>query len=291
MSTLGLFVANRPWRFVVGHLVLVLLCVPVISEVMPHLKGGGFEDDGAESWQTKDLIERELGQGAADIVALYRAPDGSSVDDVEVLGEVLAAVAHVEADPLTESVDSLYTTGAPWLVSKDRHNTAVTVTLKGAEHEKQKALLRLKTALTPDPSSGIVVQFTGIILVNEAVATAMADDLVQGELFALPITLLVLLWVFRGVVAAGLPLLMGICANLVAFAALRGLTLVTDVSIFAANIVTLLALGLAIDCSLFVVTRFREELRAHPDDVPGAVSRSMGSAGRAVFFSGVVVGL
>lgn len=291
LFTLGTFVARRPRRFVLAHLVLLALCAPLVTDVLPRLKGGGFEDDGAESWQTKDLIERELGQGLADIVAIYRSPPTSTVDDVEVLGEVLAAVTRIEADPRTKSVDCLYTTGAPWLVSHDRVSTAVIVTLQGAEHEKQKALPQLLQALTPDPSTGVTVQFTGIVLVNEAAARIIARDLVRGELFALPLTLLVLLWVFRGVVAALLPVLMGICANLVAFAALRSLTFVTEVSIFAVNIATLLALGLAIDCSLFVVTRFREELRTTPDDVVGAVARSMASAGRAVFFSGAVVAL
>lgn len=270
---------------------LLALCVPMVTDVLPRLKGGGFEDDDAESWQTKDLIERELGQGPADMVALYRSPPGSTIDDVEVLGEVLAAVTRIEADERTKSVDCLYTTGAPWLASHDRQSTALIVTLQGAEHEKQRALPRLLKALTPDASSGITVQFTGIVLVNEAAARIIGQDLVRGELFALPLTLLVLLWVFRGVVAAMLPLLMGICANLVAFAALRAMTFVTEVSVFAINIATLLALGLAIDCSLFVVTRFREELKVTPDDVVAAVSRSMGSAGRAVFFSGAVVAL
>ncbi len=291
LFTLGTFVARRPRRFVIAHVVLLALCAPLVTDVLPRLKGGGFEDDGAESWQTKDLIERELGQGLADIVAIYRSPPASTIDDVEVLGEVLAAVTRIEADKLTKSVDCVYTTGAPWLVSHDRVRTAVVVTLQGAEHEKQKALPRLLQALTPDPSTGVTVQFTGIVLVNEAAARIIARDLVRGELFALPLTLLVLLWVFRGVVAALLPVLMGICANLVAFAALRSLTFVTEVSIFAVNIATLLALGLAIDCSLFVVTRFREELRTTPEDVVGAVARSMASAGRAVFFSGAVVAL
>lgn len=296
LSTLGTFVARRPWRFIMAHLLLLAVCVPMAGDVLSRLKGGGFEDDDAESWTTKALIEREFGQGAADLVALYRTPTGSSVDDVEVLSEVLAALTRVEADPLTKSLDCLYTTGAPWLVSHDRSSTAVIITLQGAEHEKQQALPRLMKALTPDPASGITATFTGISVVNEAAARIIGRDLVRGELLALPLTLLVLLWVFRGVVAAALPVLMAMCANLVAFAALRGLSFVTEISIFAINIATLLALGLAVDCSLFVVTRFREELqvsaeRGEAHDVVGAVARSMGSAGRAVFFSGLVVAL
>ncbi len=180
MFTLGTFVAKRPKRFVLAHLVLLALCAPLVTDVLPRLKGGGFEDDGAESWQTKDLIERELGQGLADIVAIYRSPPASTIDDVEVLGEVLATVTRIEADKLTKSIDCVYTTGAPWLVSHDRVRTAVVVTLQGAEHEKQKALPRLLQALTPDPSTGVTVQFTGIVLVNEAAARIIARDLVRG---------------------------------------------------------------------------------------------------------------
>lgn len=291
---LGEFVARRPWRFVLVHLVLLAFAIPVVPHVLPHLKGGGFEDDDAESWSTKAFIETELGQGPAEIVALYKAPDGSTIDDVVVLGEVLAAATRIAQHPLVGAVDSFYTTGAPWLVSHDRTSTVVIVTLKGAEHEKQMALPALEKLLAVE--GGITVEFTGITVINEAVASVIERDLVKGELYALPLTLLVLLWVFRGVVAAALPLIMGICANVAAFACLRLLTFFTEVSIFAANIVTLLALGLAIDCSLFVVTRFREELRllknqGAPDDVAGCVARAMDTAGRAVFFSGAVVAL
>jgi DNA-binding transcriptional LysR family regulator len=97
LFTLGTFVAKRPKRFVLAHVVLLALCAPLVTDVLPRLKGGGFEDNDAESWQTKDLIERELGQGLADIVAIYRSPPASTIDDVEVLGEVLAAVTALAA--------------------------------------------------------------------------------------------------------------------------------------------------------------------------------------------------
>lgn len=290
---LGLFVARHPWHFVVFHVLLLGAALPVLPDVMPHLKGGGFEDNDVESWSTKDLIEREMGQGPAEVVALYTAPAGTTVDDVVVLGEVLAAATRLQNDPLVVSVDCLYTTGAPWLASRDRESTAIVATLRGTEHAKQQALPRLRALLAVE--GGVAVQFTGITFINEGVATIVARDIVQGELFALPLSLLVLLWVFRSVVAASLPLLMGICANIAAFACLRVLSIITDVSVLAANIVTLLALGLAIDCALFVVTRFREELKKGrdqgDDDIAAAVARSMNTAGRAVFFSGAVVGI
>jgi uncharacterized membrane protein YdfJ with MMPL/SSD domain len=298
----GAVVAGAPRRFLGLTLVLVLAALPLVPQVFPHLNGGGFEDPAAESWQTVTLLAERMGQGPADVIALYQAPAGSTVDDVVVLGDVLAAAVRVEAHPLVQSVECVYTSGAPWLVSHDRTRTAVIVSLRGLENEKQAALAEVRRLLALNDTGGpapaadgaaadvTTVEFSGIVSINVAVADVIAKDVVRGELIALPITTLVLLWVFRSVVAALVPLLLGLCANLVAFGCLRVLTMITDVSVFAANIVTLLALGLAIDCSLFVVTRFREELKGGKN-VDDAVAIAMSTAGRASFFSAVVVAL
>ena len=120
--------------------------------------------------------------------------------------------------------------------------------------------------------------------------TQTEHDIVKAETISTPIVLVLLVIVFGGLVAASLPLFVGALAILGSFVLLRGLSAITDVSIFSINIVTMIGLGLAIDYALFIVTRFREEL-ARGNDVETALTTTMATAGRTVAFSGVTVGV
>ena len=137
---------------------------------------------------------------------------------------------------------------------------------------------------------GLTVTAGGQSATEAELNTQISEDLARAESLSLPILLVLLVVVFGSVVAAGLPLGIGIVAVLGSFTVLRLLTLVTDVSVFAINIITLLGLGLAIDYALFVVSRFREEIR-RDRPVPDALARTMATAGRTVAFSGVTVAI
>src|SRR6266480_229642 len=129
----------------------------------------------------------------------------------------------------------------------------------------------------------------GNVAVNIAINKQVSSDLERAELITFPIVAILLLIVFGSLVAAALPLLIGGIAIMGAFAILRAMTNWTDVSVYAVNVVTMLGLGLAIDYSLFIVTRFREELRHGKGDVKGALERTMATAGRTILFSGLTV--
>src|SRR5262249_23700927 len=142
-------------------------------------------------------------------------------------------------------------------------------------------------------SPTLQVSIGGTQAVNAAVNAQVSADLERAEMITFPVVGVLLVIVFAGLVAAGLPLLVGGVAILGAFAFLRLLTNITEISVFAINVVTVLGLGLAIDYALFMVTRFREEL-AVAWGAPGGCSRrglerSMASAGRTVLFSGLTV--
>ena len=140
-----------------------------------------------------------------------------------------------------------------------------------------------------DAPPGLDVRLGGTAAIASDITTQVSEDIAKAEQLSMPILLVLLVVIFGGLVAASLPLVIGGLAILGAFVMLRLLTLVTDVSVFSINIVTMLGLGLAIDYALFVVSRFREERRLPGATTESALARTMATAGRTVAFSGVTV--
>ena len=268
----------------VGVVVAYALIVPAAAYygagVLQELEPGGFRDPGAESSIAAELSRHFV---AGDLVVLYTAQH-TTVDDVEAYAALVPALARVEADASVVRVVSYYSTSAPWLISRDRTRTVALVTLSGPDVDKVKAAARIKPLFAAD---GYDVMFGGYAPVFQAITSTVERDLHTAELWALPLTLLLLLLLFRSVVSAAIPCILGGVAIAFSLAILRALHNVSDVTIFAANVATILGLGLAIDYSLFVLMRFREELPKVGER--RAVLRAMTTAGRAVAFSGTTV--
>lgn len=264
--------------------VLVPVAALFGAGVLRELQPGGFRDPEAESSIVADMTRRFV---AGDLVVLYSLQPGNSagtVDDIEGFAALAEALTRAEADPDVARVVSFVSTGAPWLVSRDRTRTVALVTLKGNDVAKVAAAARLRPAFA---AAGFDVQFGGYTPVFQGITSTVEHDLRRAELYALPLTLLLLLLLFRSVVSAAIPVILGGCAIAFSLAILRALHTVSDVTIFAANVATILGLGLAIDYSLFVLMRFREELPKVGER--RAIVRAMATAGRAVAFSGTTV--
>lgn len=282
-AALGRFAVRRRFQIIACYALLVPLAVWFGAPVMGMLRTGGFEDFGAESWQVRERLINELGTGVADIIALYENPSGN-VDDVEMLSAILGVIDVIEKDKDVVRVISYYTTGAPTLVSTDRTKTFVIVNLSGDDQHKKEVFDRLEKAFVAE---GYPLSFAGFVPINDAIYRTVERDLTRAELLAFPITAVLLLLIFGSAVSSAMPLILGVLAVSLAFLAMRVLLLFTDLSIFAANVVTVLGLGLAIDYSLFLVSRYREELPGL--GVEGAVVKMVATTGRAVAFSGVTV--
>ncbi|MBB1046145.1 MMPL family transporter [Dietzia sp. DQ11-44] len=167
--------------------------------------------------------------------------------------------------------------------------TVVSAVLSGDDAESRRTLDELREALPP-PGEGVERQLTGRAEVLREDDLIAREDLTRAELIAVPVTLVLLVLFFGSVVAAAVPVAIGVLAMLSSFVVLSGLVHVIDVSVFALNLVIGLALGLSIDYSLLVVTRFREEL-ANGADPPEAVARTMRRCRRTIVISAVTVGL
>jgi uncharacterized membrane protein YdfJ with MMPL/SSD domain len=288
-AAFGRFAFRHRVAIVVVYALLIPLGAWFSRGVLPMLRAGGFEDPAAESWRVRALMVDEMKIGTGDVVAIYTVPSGT-VDDVELLSAVLPALEEVRKDPDVVTIRSMWDTGGDVFVSKDRRRTFVAVSLRGDDQAMFDTFGRLRPSLEQPTRdlAGLQVVFGGIAPTNQAVYRTIERDLRNAELLAFPLTALLLVVIFQSLASASLPLLLGACSVAFAMVAMRALITVVDVSIFAANTISILGLGLAIDYSLFLVARFREELHAGRD-VESAVVVTMSTTGRAVAFSGLTV--
>ncbi|MEV4413473.1 MMPL family transporter [Catellatospora sp. NPDC049609] len=267
--------------------------------VFNDLISGGFDDPGSPSSRAHREITAQLGRQDVDILALYSS-DSLTYDQPAFRDAVTAVAAKVSGRPEVVSVVGAYTPGVPpRFASADGHATYLAIQLRdGDENSKLADLAALRPELA---ASGLQTEVGGLMPFLDDANTQISDDITKAELISLPILLVLLVFIFRGLVAAATPLFVGVLAVLGAFIAVRLLAQVTDVSVFAVNIITMLGLGMAIDYALFVVSRFREELArrlpegGEPADeraaVGAAVAHTLATAGRTVLVSGLTVAL
>ena len=285
LATLANFTHRFRLLILLAGLAFVLAGVIYGTKVFDHLFQGGFDDTRSDSYQASRIITERLGQTDASLLVLFSSGD-AKVTDPTYQSAVTVALSEVAADPSVRQVTTYYTSGEQSLVSKDQKSTYAVISLAGTEQEQQKAVERLRPQFRSDE---LQIQLGGPAAVNEEIKHQVESDLAKIETFSFPILALLLLVVFRGFVAASLPLLLGGFSILGAFVITRLLTGVMEVSQYAINIITVLGLGLAVDYSLFMVSRFREELRERLGKVEEALRRTMQTAGRTVFFSGLTV--
>lgn len=261
--------------------------------VHDRLSSGGFDDPGAASTRADEIIARDFPKAAsADFVVVVTAT-GGSVDEPAAKSAALDLVEHLEAADGVRTVTSYWGLGIPGadnpLRSRDGSQALIVASLDGDADEQIHRAEELSPEVTKaeGPVTSLV---TGRAEVTRQLAERAEKDLQRAELFSAPLIFAALIIVFGSIVAALLPLGVGIIAVLGTFVVLTLLTGVTDVSVFALNLTTGLGLGLAIDYSLFVVSRYREEL-ATGVSTPVAVGRSMQTAGRTVVFSAGTVAI
>lgn len=284
----GRSVVRARWWVLAASVVLVLVGGAWGVGVFGALSGGGFDDPASESSRANARITAEIGHQGQDVIALYTSPD-STVEDSGLRAPVERVLGQLSTRPEVLQTLSYYTTQAPAFVSADRHSTYVVVQLRDGDETAKLADL---TALRPILVAGgdVHTEVGGLFGFLSDANKQVESDIVKAEILSLPILLVLMILIFRGVVAATMPLVVGGIAILGAFTVTRLLANVVDISVFAANVITMLGLGMAIDYALFVVSRFREELAAG-HDTPEAIRRTIATAGRTVVVSGLTVTL
>lgn len=289
MHRWGQLVARRSWLVLLGGMAVVLAAAAYGIGVFGNLSNGGFDDPATDSAKELVLEQATFPGRETDLVVVYSSPT-LRVEDPAFQRAVTDTLTALPRTDVAGTV-TYYDTRSPGLVSSDGHATRVIVTLAGTSQDaKSDNWDAVKGDLdAPGLSTSVGGRWAVFGDVNEQVS----KDIARAESISLPIVFLLSLLIFGSLVSALMPTLVGGIAVMGAFAVVRLITGVTDVSIFSINVITLLGMGLAIDYALFVVSRFREELAHQPDtsreSVRAAVERTMATAGRTVLFSGLIV--
>jgi putative drug exporter of the RND superfamily len=292
MRRLGHLVTRYRWLV----LAVTLLALPVAAVLGGPVKGrlsaGGFSDEASESRRAATVLEDVFETGSPNVVLLVTAAEGTAgVDDPAVAERGLALTMELAATPHLVDAVSYWSIGnAPPLRSTDGRQALVLGRVPGDEDDLREAADGIAERFDGRSDGVITVGVGGFGETFRQITEQAEADLQKAEVLSMPVTLLLLLVVFGSAVAAALPLGVGIVAVLGTFLVLTVFTSFTQVSVFALNLTTAMGLGLAIDYSLFIVSRFREELSAGraPEQ---ALLRTMQTAGRTVAFSAFTVAI
>ncbi len=278
-------------RRIVGLAVLVFIAaaifgIPVANSLIP----GGFQDPHSESARAIDVLTDKFGQSGQQMLVLVTAPGGVNSDQARKVGTDLV-------DQL-QRAQTVYNVSSPWtappgaaadLTSTDGKSGVIVVNVKGGENYAQKNAQALADKFVHD-RDGVTVRAGGPAMQYAQINKQNLEDLLLMEIIALPLTFLVLVWVFGGLLAAALPMALGGLAIVGSMSVLRFVTFTTDVSIFALNLSTALGVALAVDYTLLILSRYRDEL-AEGKEPHEALIRTMMTSGRTVLFSAVTVAL
>jgi putative drug exporter of the RND superfamily len=278
-------------RRIVAIAVLVMIACGVFGiPVAKHLSAGGFQDPTSESAQATKLLVDKFGQGDMELLITVRSEDGVQSAAARGVGTDIAA--QLQAAQYVADVISAWTappTAAPALISKDGKTGLIVAGLTGGESGAQEHAKELTARLVHD-RDGVTVRAGGEAMTYVQITGQSEKDLLMMESIAIPLSFVVLVWVFGGLMAAALPLAVGAFAILGSMAVLRAITFFTDVSIFALNLSVAMGLALAIDYTLLIISRYRDELTEGADR-ERALVRTMVTAGRTVLFSALTVAL
>src|SRR5215212_839685 len=258
--------------------------------VTKSLSAGGFQDPTSQSAKAKQLLVDKFGQGDMQLLISVTSDAGAQSPAARSVGTDIAA--QLKRSPYVADVTSAWTApapAAPALISKDGKTGLIVAGITGGESEAQKHAKELTGRLVHD-RDGVTVRAGGEAMTYVQINGQSEKDLLTMESIAIPLSFVVLVWVFGGLLAAALPLAVGGFAIVGSMAVLRAITLVTDVSIFALNLTVAMGLALAIDYTLLIISRYRDEL-ADGADRDRALVRTMTTAGRTVLFSAMTVAL
>jgi uncharacterized membrane protein YdfJ with MMPL/SSD domain len=267
-------------------IVVAIASLSLTSRVTEALSAGGWTDPDSESAAVTDRLADEFGAGGGAIVAVFRGTAGDDARSTTFQDRVDTSLARLLADPLVDGAIGYAQTHDDRFISTDGTSAYVIVQLAISDEAAVDEMPAFRALI--DQPTGLTLQLTGVAPATQDQAAQSEKELLQAETVSFPFAALILVLVFASLLAAGLPLLVAALAIPTALAGVYLAAQATELSIYVQNVATMLGLALAIDYSLFMVSRFREELR-RGRDVASAVEVTVATSGKAVTFSGLAV--
>jgi putative drug exporter of the RND superfamily len=283
----GRFVYRRRRLVAVAAMLLAVASLALAGRASESLSSGGWVVSDSESAAVTERLARDFGAGRSSLIVLYRSEAAPAASE-SVQGAIAESLSALAADARVADVVGYAETRDDRFISTDGSATYVVVQLEATDEESIDQVESLRALIRPQ--EGLTYQLTGYGPLALAANVQSEEDLQRAEAVSLPLALLILVAVFASLVAAGLPLLVAGLAIPSTLALVHLVAQRTEMSIYVLNVATMLGLALAIDYSLFMVSRFREELR-HGRSVEEAVERTVATSGKAVLFSGIAVAI
>jgi uncharacterized membrane protein YdfJ with MMPL/SSD domain len=282
-------------RRILAVAALVMVAAAIFGlPVAKSLSAGGFQDPESESTRAMHLLTDKFGQSDQQLVIMVSAPGGAHSDQARQVGTDI--VDQIKRSAGVYNVSSAWTgpTAIPPhlaadLVSKDGKSGLIVANLQGGENYAQNYAKAIAKEVVHD-RDGVTVRAGGLAVVYDQINHQNRRDLLLMESIAIPLSFVVLVWVFGGLLTAALPVLLGGLAIVGSMSVLRLISFSTDVSTYALNLSNALGLALAIDYTLLIISRYRDEL-ADGSNRDEALIRTMATAGRTVLFSATTVAL
>jgi RND superfamily putative drug exporter len=282
----GAFVYRFRRPIAIIAVVIALASTVLAAQATSALSAGGWTDPDSESATVHDRLADEFGAGGGTIIALFRGGTGDDARSDAFQGKVAASLDRLVADERVDDAIGWAETQDDRFVSTDGTAAYVVIRLDMSDEEAVDAMEELRGLI--DQPTDLTLQLTGVAPATQDQAEQAEKELVQAETVSFPFAALILVLVFASLVAAGMPLVVAALAIPTTLAGVYLAAQVTELSIYVQNVATMLGLALAIDYSLFMVSRFREELR-RGRDVGTAVTITVATSGKAVTFSGLAV--
>ena len=285
MRRLSGFLRRHRRLVLVAWVIVLVLALPFAMRQTEHLTGGGFDVPGSESKAVSQSLEREFRADAGGIAVVLRADsEAGAAARAAAVARVRKSVAGVDGIALPPA------TAANGLRELERTGTAMLPLHSHLSSDEQiDAASDLRTDLDPGtPQAGVTTYLAGQPTIWAGFQELSKEDLAEAEMSGFPIVAIILLVVFGSLAAAALPLALGFVSVMVTGALIYFISLQMSTSVFVTNMASMIGIGVAIDYSLFILARYREERRAGRGDRE-ALDQALSTSGLAVAFSGLAV--
>lgn len=272
------------WIILIAWLIVAAVCVVFIYHSPLPFKIGSISDPQSESWVADSIMKKELPYGASRIFVLF-THDKWTANDGRFSSEVKKSLKAIDKFPLKHKIISPYDNSAQ--ISDNKHSAYAVVVMEHDNADKTASAMQEFYQSIGTPKN-LKMYIGGEPTYISDVNDLSQSNLIRGELIALPLSIIALIFIFRGVLAAFLPIITGIISIAAIISILIFLGHQFDLSVFVLNIATMLGLGLSLDYTLLITYRFREELSVRESNKE-AMQVTLNTAGKAVFFSGLIV--